>query len=883
MAFLTVLVLSASALATERVELENGLRVFLVPQRSAPVVSVTVFIPVGRVHEPANHAGISHFVEHMMYRATERRPLGRSQREGWGAGARFRAQTWEDFTRYEVVLPADRLDLALDLLSDALTTAKFVPSEVEEERRIIIEEIGKRRADAELFTWEEAGGIAFRPDAYGERIIGTTKTVATIPRDALYGWYRSRYRPDGSIVVVTGHFDQAKTLAAIRGAFGAWRGEGPRPPLPPRLTDEYGHFQEMVIRREDASPMIAVTAAMPSYLHPDYLATRFLKELMAGWLDRRLVFNSRAALSSTIWYVPRLRRNFLRIRLRVARQSDVPKARDALLALLDEMRGDRFRWSGIREVAENFRARELLMREDISTLATVIGRGALAGYYHRQGPPEHLAAPDRYDRITAGDVARVARRYLHAANLRVTILVPGKNPVPAIARPPESDGDTRFTAPPAPDRVPWDEVETTNSPGSGDFPRDADATVTKLPGGTTLVYLERNALPVVGVAIVFPAGSRHDGEGREGLAALTLRAVERETEGDPRYRLRWTLFAAGDNRDFRVTRHVTRLAFVVPREDFGRAFNAVVQILERPAFTSSAVNAARSALLTRARRARETVGTFAEQAFRDAVLGDVATRHAAAGTPESIGKITVGDIRSFYENHYRLEDATIAIVGDISPRVTRNAVLAVLRDRLPPRLRRKDVRIKARVAHPGRVDLRHPSGRGYLIAGTAAPSAIRPDRAATEILRLAIGWQVFEEMTDRRSIAYEAGPLYLDSAGPGPLGFYVGAEPDGLPEALAALNAILATARKGRFDEDLIADAKGAWFGAHARSYLRSDGVAIRLAVNLALGRAIDADEALAERIRDLPADAAGRLAARLLVPDRMVTVTVSPKGVISK
>jgi len=191
------------------VELENGLRVLLAPQRSAPVVAVGVYLPVGRVHEPARLAGATHFVEHMMYRATAKRPGGRSEREAWGAGARFTAQTWEDFTRYQVVLPAERLPLALDILSDALLTARFRPEEVEEERRIIVEEIEKRRADAELWAWEEADGLAFRPHPYGERIIGTVRSISRITRDELYDWFRSRYRPDGS-PGLTAHLQQQK-------------------------------------------------------------------------------------------------------------------------------------------------------------------------------------------------------------------------------------------------------------------------------------------------------------------------------------------------------------------------------------------------------------------------------------------------------------------------------------------------------------------------------------------------------------------------------------------------------------------------------------------------------------------------------------------------
>jgi zinc protease len=281
---------------------------------------------------------------------------------------------------------------------------------------------------------------------------------------------------------------------------------------------------------------------------------------------------------------------------------------------------------------------------------------------------------------------------------------------------------------------------------------------------------------------------------------------------------------------------------------------------------------------------RERVGTFAEQAFRDATLAGRARRHGVAGTPDSVRALTLDDVRAFHRAHYDLRRAVIAVVGDVPPRTARRVVHRVLGEMEETDVEAAPLREAKATVAATTVELRHPSGRGYLVSGTVGPAYDGTrERAATEIIRLAVGWRVFEEMTDRLSIAYQAGPLYLDDAGPTPLAFYVGAEPASLPKARAALEAILEEARKGEIADDLLRDAKGAWFGAHARSYLRSDEVAIRLAGHLSLERPRGSEERLAALVRIVRAEEIRRQAAELLAPDRRVTVIVAPEGVVSK
>jgi zinc protease len=873
---LLVLTVATPTLAAERLDFENGLVLIHDRRPTAPAVSLSAYVRSGGVNEPFELTGASHFVEHMMFRATGRRPEGGSEREVWRVGGQMNAYTHEDFTEYSILVPSNDFPLAVDILSDALLGACFKPEEVEEERVVILEEIRKRRGDPGIYSFDELQALSFSPHPYGRRFAGTEKSIGGMSRDTLHRYYQSCYRPERTVLVLVGDFDLEKTLPSIMATFGAWKGVGEAAPPAPPLPADLGHYQELTMVREGASPTLLAAMTLPGYLHPDYLPSRFLREILDSWVTERLVIRQGVALAGDVYHTPLVMGNQLRVKLNLPTAAAATAARDALLDLLEDLSSPEFDYTGVDEIATNFKAREILLTEDFATLAPVIGRAALSGYYDPEGYPEHLAAADRYERIDAEDLRRVAREWLRPENIRILTLLPE-----AVDGARSSREISSKTAP----RPTIGKVERIeNAPGEGASartsarpPLDSEATRTGLHNGLRLIHLERSGAPVVSGAIVLPAGSRFDPVGKEGLAALTMKALSLATEGDEDGALRWVLYSVGNNHNYSIERDTAQVSFTVPREDAERAMAAFGEILSRPAFTGQAIEEARGRLLANIRRRDERVSSSAGAAFRAGVFGRSPYGHDHRGTEASISALTPEDVQHFYREHYRWSKAVVSLVGEIAPRTARRMVERTL---LGPRKGDETgpefALPEARPPVAGSRVLAHPSGRNYLIVGSSAPALRSPGHAAASLLRLALGWRVFHEFTDVRSTAYDAGSFYDVFSGAGAFGLYVSTSPSRADETRAALYAILDEVGKNGFDRMLIEDARGAWLGGFALATIKSMNVASRIAYRECAGIGYGDLDRIRERIATLTGEDLRELTEEIFDPEHLLEIRVN-------
>ena len=261
--------------------LANGMVVLLKEVHTAPLISWWVLYRVGSRNEPTGRTGVSHWVEHMLFKGTEAFPAGYLDKAIDREGGQWNAQTFLDYTAYYETMPADKIDLALRLEADRMANARFDPEEVDSERTVIISE--RQGAENSPLFWlgEEMSAAAFRVHGYHHEIIGDMHDLETMTREDLYGHYKRYYMPNNAIAVAVGSFDSAEILERIRALYEPIpAGELPEMfarPEPPQ------HGERRVrVERPGGSAYVDVSYHAPAATDPDWFALSVFNSVLTG-------------------------------------------------------------------------------------------------------------------------------------------------------------------------------------------------------------------------------------------------------------------------------------------------------------------------------------------------------------------------------------------------------------------------------------------------------------------------------------------------------------------------------------------------------------------------------------------------------------------------
>ena len=218
--------------------LDNGMTILIKEMHHAPVASFWVWYRVGSGDERPGTTGISHWVEHMLFKGTPQFPKGEIDRQIARCGGMSNGMTWLDFTTYLETLPAHEIDLGLRIEADRMANALFEQEEVEAERTVIISERQGLENDPRFLLDEEVKATAFRVHTYRYDIIGDLHDLQTMSRDDLWQHYKTHYVPNNAVAVLVGDVDANRARDRLAALFG---------PIP-RGPDDMGGRRQAYLR-----------------------------------------------------------------------------------------------------------------------------------------------------------------------------------------------------------------------------------------------------------------------------------------------------------------------------------------------------------------------------------------------------------------------------------------------------------------------------------------------------------------------------------------------------------------------------------------------------------------------------------------------------------
>jgi zinc protease len=268
---------------TVRAVLSNGLAVLLREVHTAPVVTFWAWYRVGSRNEVPGITGISHWVEHMLFKGTPTLGKGEFSRLINRHGGTWNGFTWKDFTAYFETLPAAHLRLGLQIESDRMVNALFDPDEVASERTVIISEREGAENNPEFALSEEVEAAAYRVHSYRHPVIGYKSDLRAITREDLVRHYRTYYIPNNAVIVAAGDFDSAALLEEIRETFEPIPPGPPPPPVRSVEPPQEGERRIVLRRPGGAVPIIQLGFHAPAATDPDFFPLLLVDGVLSGF------------------------------------------------------------------------------------------------------------------------------------------------------------------------------------------------------------------------------------------------------------------------------------------------------------------------------------------------------------------------------------------------------------------------------------------------------------------------------------------------------------------------------------------------------------------------------------------------------------------------
>ncbi len=271
----------------KRTVLDNGLRLLTAPMPGMRSASVALFFAVGSRYESLQIAGVSHFIEHMLFKGTEHYPTAREISEAIeGIGGAFNGSTGKELTSYTARVPGEHLDEVMDVLADMVRQPLFEPAEIEKERNVIIEELRSTRDEPQEWVGLLADQAMWPDLELGRDDAGFEETVAKLRRDQMLAFFDEYYRPNNLVIGVAGNIDEQHTIELVGKLFGDWQPRASRPyaPCPPPVDVN----PLRVIDKATEQVNLCLATLGVSYASPDYYAFMLANSILGEGMSSRL-------------------------------------------------------------------------------------------------------------------------------------------------------------------------------------------------------------------------------------------------------------------------------------------------------------------------------------------------------------------------------------------------------------------------------------------------------------------------------------------------------------------------------------------------------------------------------------------------------------------
>ena len=738
--------------------LESGLTIIVREDHSAPVVSAQAWAMAGSIHEGRwLGAGLSHVLEHMLFKGTTTRPGSRIDQEVQEAGGYMNAYTSFDRTVYHIDVPNTGAVKAIDILCDIMQHASLPPDELAKEMDVIRREMDMchddpgRRASRRLFE------TAYTKSPYRFTIIGYPDIFNEVKPEDIRNYYTEKYAPNNVFYVVAGDVKHDEVVAQIKTAYAQSKSKAMPPsvlPLEPRQTAAREIIEESPVELGH----VHFAWHIPELRHADVPALDVLAVLLGSGRSSRLFQQVREKQGVVhhvdAWtYSPGLPGLFGISAVVDGDQFEA--AQKAILAEIEKIKMLSASSNELHKAIKQFISATLSARKTMEGQAQNLGGNWLAA--------NDLNFSERYlaavKNVTLADIQRVSRHYLTAENRTLYALLP--------------EGATPKTKA---------NVET-----------NTDNAIQKivLSNGLKLLVKEDHRLPFVEFRAVFKGGVLAETTANNGTTMLLAKMLIKGTATRNADKIATEIESVGGHIDSYGGNNSFGINTEVLSEDFATGLNLLADVILNPVFPADELEREKEIQIAGIRARKDELLKTASLAMRRALFGESGYGLDSLGSEESAGKVSVADLKAFHRRLTAPNNCVLAIFGDVKTAEVKAAVEQAFARW--PMAEGKALAIQPQAPSaqlPARVEETRDKKQAVLVVGFPGTTMGDDDKYALDLLQEGcsdLGSRLFLRIREQLGLAYYVGAQNFAGLVPGYFAFYTGTEPTKVGQVEAEL------------------------------------------------------------------------------------------------
>jgi zinc protease len=640
-------------------DLDNGLRVIVVPTDYPDIVSIQIPVQTGSRNEvEPGKSGFAHFFEHMMFRGTEAYPAQVYADILKKAGADRNAYTTNDYTNYHITFTKADLEKVIEVEADRFQRLKYTEEQFRTEALAVKGEYLKNFSNPLRKLLERVGALMFSVHTYKHTPMGSIEDIEVMPEQMDYAnlFFDRWYRPEKTVVILAGDLDAEETFQLVEKHWGDWeRGDydADIPVEPPLDGPRYEHLQW----DGPTQPWYAVAYRGPAYVPTekdmpalDLLASIYLSE--SSSLYRKLVIQDQVVDQLVIHFPNQKDPGLLLIAARLTDVDNAAHVRDAINATLVEARTQLVADSKVEETKSRLRYGFTANLDNSTGIAAMLARTV-----HFSRTPETInQVHETYASLTASDVRDMANKYL-VDSQRVTFTLSNDASIAGI------DGKASVDS-------------LVAAAGMADAPAATagPVTVTKLPdvkaaGAVPVAFVTNpsSTSPLVDVAFLINTGAGFDPDGKKGLAALTAAMLaDGGSQAMSIEAINEAMYPIASGFSAQVDKEMTRLSGQVHKDNLDPWYQLVRGQLLFPAWSDSDFTRIKTQLINAIRT--DLVGNNDEDLGKEALYAATyGSKHPYGsynlGNVSDLAALTLDDVRAFYRSNYTVANITVGLAG----------------------------------------------------------------------------------------------------------------------------------------------------------------------------------------------------------------------------